>query len=90
MTSHVTPATPVSYAAEVIADDTGRWTGNQMRFPTEVEAMAYATALSWRWIAVREWRAVPSTDPVTHAIINGQVMRVTPAATTPLPEGIKP
>ena len=55
----------MSYAAEVIADDSGKWVGNGLRFATEEEAQAYATNLMMRWTAVRDTRVVPSSDPVT-------------------------
>lgn len=51
-----------SWAAEVIADDSGKWCGNGLRFKTEKEALDYAFDLSCRWTAVRETRAVPSEE----------------------------
>ena len=56
----------MSFAAEVIADSTGTWYGNQLRFATKKEAEAYARDLHSRWTAVRETRVVESTDPVNH------------------------
>lgn len=56
---------PVSYAAEVIADSTGKWRGNSLRFATKQEADRYARNLTARWLAVRQHRVVPSDDPVT-------------------------
>jgi hypothetical protein len=56
---------PVSYAAEVIADSSGKWVGNGLRFATEEEAQSYVHGLMWRWTAVRDTRVVPSDDPVT-------------------------
>jgi hypothetical protein len=53
-----------SYKAEVIADGTGNWVGNGLRFTTHVEAAAYVGDLMWRWTAVRETRVVESDDPV--------------------------
>jgi hypothetical protein len=58
-------STPTSYAAEVIADNSGKWVGNGLRFATEEEAQAYVHGLMWRWMAVRDTRVVPSSDPVT-------------------------
>jgi len=55
---------PTSYKVEVIADSTGKWCGNAMRYATEAEARAQAEALAWRWTAVREWRVVESDEPV--------------------------
>jgi hypothetical protein len=43
---------------EVIADDSGEWVGNAVRFDEVHEATEYARDLAWRWIAVREWRVI--------------------------------
>lgn len=51
-----------SYKAEVIADSSGEWVGNALRFATKEEAEKYAMDLSMRWTAVRDWRVVPSKD----------------------------
>ncbi len=53
-----------SFAAEVIADNSGKWAGNGLRFATRQQAERYAKDLSYRWTLVREWRVVPSTDGV--------------------------
>jgi len=55
---------PRSWAPEVIADDSGKWAGNGLRFATREAAEAWAKDLSYRWFLVRETRAVPSNDPV--------------------------
>jgi hypothetical protein len=54
-----------SYAAQVIADDSGKWSGNALRFETEEEAEGYVEDLAGRWMLVRETRVVESDDPVT-------------------------
>jgi len=54
-----------SYAAEVIADDSGKWVSNGLRFATAAEAKAYVMDLYSRWTAVRKYRVVPSLDPVS-------------------------
>ena len=54
----------ISYAAEVIADNSGRFVGNGLRFATRRAAEEYAEDLMSRWTLVRSWRVVPSTDPV--------------------------
>ena len=46
------------FRAEVIADDSGTWVGNEARFDTAEEAMAYGQDLAWRWTAVRDIRVV--------------------------------
>lgn len=55
----------LSFKAEVIADSSGKFVGNGLRFATREAAEKYARDLSWRWTAVREWRVVESADPVT-------------------------
>ena len=39
----------MSYKAEVIADSTGTFVGNGLRFATEAEAQAYVADLMMRW-----------------------------------------
>jgi hypothetical protein len=58
------PVAPASYKVEVVADDSGEWCGNELRFALKDEAEAYAADLSGRWLAVRAWRVVGSDDPV--------------------------
>jgi len=60
------PDPPRSWAAEVIADASGTWCGNLLRFATWDEARLYSIDLMGRWFAVRERRVVPSQDPVRH------------------------
>jgi len=56
----------MSYKVEVIADNSGEWVSNALRFPTMEKAEAYGQDLSMRWTAVRDWRAVESDDPVMY------------------------
>lgn len=56
------PITKTKWKAEVIADDSGEWCGNQLRFDTREQAEAYARDLYSRWTAVRQWRAVEVTE----------------------------
>lgn len=61
------PTTPNrSWAPEVIADGSGRWCGNALRFATQEEAEANVRDLSWRWALVRETRVVESVDEVNY------------------------
>jgi len=53
-----------SYAVEVIADSSGKWCGNGLRFQTIEDAESYARDLASRWTLVRETRVVESDDPV--------------------------
>ena len=67
---------PVSWAPEVITDDTGRWYGNSLRFATEAEALDNVRDLEMRWMAVRATRAAQSVDPVTHRWVGGKLEEV--------------
>jgi hypothetical protein len=55
-----------SYRADVIADSSGKWVSNALRFATEEEAKAYGVDLAWRWTSVTDMRVVECADPVTH------------------------
>jgi hypothetical protein len=61
---------PKSYAPEVIADNSGQWTGNQLRFATREEAEQNVYDLSMRWMMVRETRVVESDDPVNYSYVD--------------------
>jgi len=59
-----------SYKVEVIADNTGTWCGNGMRYASRADAENAAHNLACRWLAVRAWRiqcddnAAPNTPLV--------------------------
>jgi hypothetical protein len=59
----------MSFAAEFIADSSGKYCGNTLRFETEAEAQVYAEGLMQRWTSCRSFRIVPSEDEVTAAVI---------------------
>ena len=65
----------MSYKGEVIADSSGKWCGNGLRFETEDEARIYVEDLAMRWTLVRDYRVVESEDPVTHILISGNTGR---------------
>ena len=71
-----------SYKPEVIADGSGQWAGNSLRFATREEAEANVRALSTRWMAVRDTRVVESDDPVNYAWVDGRTVPV-PEVTAP-------
>ena len=57
-----------SFAVQVIADNSGEWAGNGMRYATKERAEEAARDLMSRWFLVREWRVVESDDePNTQA-----------------------
>ena len=64
----------MSFKPEVIADDSGKWSGNAVRFATEAEAEVYVKDLARRWVLVRETRVVASDDPVNYKIRSGVLM----------------
>ena len=76
---------PKSYAPEVIADFTGKWYGNALRFATKQEAEANVSDLAFRWTSVRDTRVVESDDPVNYRWVNGELVAL---VATNRPEGI--
>jgi len=52
-----------SFKVEVIADSSGQWLGNACRYATREDAETSALNLVGRWLAVRDWRVVESSDP---------------------------
>lgn len=56
----------MSWRPEVIADSSGQWTPNGLRFATKEEAEANVSNLASRWFMVRETRVVESDDPVNY------------------------
>lgn len=55
----------MSWKPEVIADGSGQWVGNGLRFATKEQAEVYVLDLALRWTAVRDTRVVESNDPVS-------------------------
>jgi hypothetical protein len=51
---------------EVIADSSNTWASNACRYATHKEAEDAGRELMSRWMAVREYRAVESTDAVNY------------------------
>jgi hypothetical protein len=68
----------MSFAPQVIADSTGTFVGNALRFATHAEAQANVKALEQRWMMVTATRVIESTDPVNWSFINGKLEQVTP------------
>ena len=63
----------MSWKAEVVADSSGNYHSNALRFETRKEAERYADDLAYRWTAVRKWRVAESGDPVTHTWDGGAI-----------------
>jgi hypothetical protein len=73
---------PMSFKSEVIADSSGKWCGNALRFPTREEAEANVRDLMMRWFAVRETRVVQSDDPVNYRYVDGRLESLVPEEAT--------
>jgi hypothetical protein len=56
----------LSYKVEVIADSSGKFVGNMLRFATRKEAKGYGGDLMSRWLLVENYRVVESDDPVNY------------------------
>jgi len=56
----------MSFRTEVIADSSGKFVGNSLRFATRAEAEAYVADLSYRWTSVRETRVVEDPEPANY------------------------
>jgi hypothetical protein len=66
----------MSFRCEVIADDSGTWAGNGLRFATVEEARAYVNDLAWRWTLVREARVTVGDEPVNARWADGRLVDV--------------
>jgi hypothetical protein len=66
----------MSWAPEVIADSSGKWCGNALRFATREEAEANVANLASRWFLVTDTRVIESTDPVNYRWIDGKLEAV--------------
>jgi hypothetical protein len=69
----------MSWKSEVIADSSGKWSSNALRFATREEAEANVQGLMMHWFAVRETRVVECDDPVNHRYIEGRLESLAPA-----------
>jgi hypothetical protein len=65
-----------SFKAEVIADNSGKWVANALRFATREEAERYVYDLASRWMMVRETRVVQCDDAVTAKIVDNQLVHL--------------
>jgi hypothetical protein len=65
-----------SYAPQVIADSSGKWAGNALRFATREEAEDNVRDLMNRWFLVTDTRVVESDDPVNYRYVDGKLIDV--------------
>ena len=65
-----------SFAAEFVADSSGKFAGNQLRFATHAEAKMYAADLESRWMLVTDKRIVQSPDEPNYQIVDGVMGRI--------------
>jgi hypothetical protein len=56
----------MSFKTQVVADYTGEWVGNGLRFATKEEAEGYGANLAGRWVLVRDIRTIEVDEPVSH------------------------
>jgi hypothetical protein len=73
----------MSFKPEVIADASGKWAGNALRFATREEADANVRDLMMRWLAVRETRVVVNDHPVNYRYVDGRLESLPSEAATP-------
>ena len=52
------------FKVEVVADNSGKYAGNGLRFAHVAEAETYAIDLMSRWMLVRTWRVVDEEGKV--------------------------
>jgi hypothetical protein len=64
----------MSWAPQVIADDSGKWCGNALRFATREEAEANVRDLAARWTLVTDYRVVETGDPVNYRYHDGKLI----------------
>ena len=68
----------MSWKHEVIAESSGEWCGNGLRFATKQEAEDNVYDLAMRWYAVRMTRVVESDEPVNYTYHDGKLRAVQP------------
>jgi hypothetical protein len=65
-----------SYKPEVIADSSGEWCGNGLRFATRKEAAENVFDLSMRWTGVRDTRVVESDEAPNYTYTDGRLRAI--------------
>jgi hypothetical protein len=69
---------PRSFKPEVVADSTGKFCGNALRFATRQEAEDYVDDLALRWTAVSQTRVIESDDEVNYEFAGGRARSLEP------------
>ncbi len=69
----MTTESPKSWKPAVVADSSGKWAYNGLRFKTRQEAYESAAELAGRWFLVTKYDAHASDDEPTHAWLLGQL-----------------
>lgn len=69
----------MSWKPEVIADSSGKWFGNALRFATKEEAEKNVANLALRWTSVVDTRVVECDEPVNYAWTDRGLVAVEPA-----------
>ena len=75
----------MSFKPEVIADSSGKWSANALRFATRGEAEANVHDLMMRWFAVRDTRVVECDDAVNYSYVDHKLLPIPAAEITPVP-----
>ena len=65
-----------SYAPEVIADSSGKFCGNSLRFATRAEAESNVNDLRSRWMLVEQTRVVESDDAPNYRWADGALSAI--------------
>ena len=73
----------MKFKPEVIADTSGKWCDNALRFATREKAESNVRDLMMRWFVVRETRVVQSDDPVNYRYVDGRLESLTSRAAPP-------
>jgi len=66
----------MSFAPQVVADHSGNFAGNGLRFATREEAEANVKDLERRWMLVTATRVVETPDPVNYRWVNGALVDI--------------
>ncbi len=61
-----------SYKVGVKTSGDRDWASNAQRFPSEADAKAAGSDLFSRWMAVREWKVLPSDEPPNYRWVEGK------------------